>query len=346
MDGTGTRILKFVIFIAVVAAALYMISLVGDIFKLLVIAAILAYIIAPLARYLEFRGMGRTTATAVIFAAFLAVVGLSFSWIVPHVVSEVKNVRLEVTAERATAMIKTFEGDLERHLAFLGVKDLNLLERLQDLVAMTGNQLYAYFLNAVSLLSSLLIIPFVMFFLLKDWRDIKKYAISLVPNRYFEFVLTLLHKTDRQLGGYLRGTFLDSLIIGILSIIALLALKVKYAILLGIFAGLSNMVPFIGPIFGTIPPVLVVMLDGGGINRALWVVLAFLAVQFIDTSVVKPVVVARMVSLHPIVVLLAVIIGGKFFGVLGMFLSVPFTSIIKVVTEETVRNFRKYQRAV
>jgi putative permease len=164
-----------------------------------------------------------------------------------------------------------------------------------------------------------------------------------VPNRYFEFALTLLHKTDQQLGGYLRGTFLDSLIIGVLSVIALLILKVKYAVLLGLFAGLANMVPFIGPIFGAIPAILVVMLDGGGMGRALSVVLAFLVVQFFDNSVVKPVVVARMVSLHPIVVLLAVIVGGKFFGVLGMFLSVPFTSIIKVIIEETVRNFRKYR---
>jgi putative permease len=345
VNGTGIRVLKIAVFLALVAAIISVFSFVCDIVKLVVIAAILAYILDPLTRYLESKGMGRTTATAVVFTVFLVLGVLSFSWVVPQVVREVKNVRLEVTAERATEMIQDVENVLEQRFAFLGFKNLNLLGKLQELVARTGNEVYSFFLNAVSLLSSLLIIPFVMFFLLKDWRDMKKYAISLVPNRYFEFSLTLLHKTDQQLGGYLRGTFLDSLIIGILSIIALLILKVKYAVLLGIFAGLANMVPFIGPIFGAIPAILVALISSG-MTGALYVVAAFLVVQLIDNAAIKPVVVARMVSLHPIVVLLAVIVGGKFFGVLGMFLSVPFTGILKVIIEETVRNFRKYQRAV
>jgi len=152
----------------------------------------------------------------------------------------------------------------------------------------------------------------------------------------------ILHKTDQQLGGYLRGQFFDALIIGVLSIIALWILDVKYFMLIGIFAGLANMIPYVGPLVGGTAAVLVVLMDGGGGLEVLLVFAAFAAIQLTDNVLVQPLVVAKSVDLHPLIVIFAVIIGGQFFGILGMLLAVPVTGIIKVLISELYLGVRKY----
>ncbi len=343
MEHTTGRILKIIITTAIIAACIYVLSLFGDLVRLLLISALLAYIMDPMACYLESRGLSRGAATLVIFLLILAVASVGVAYLVPSIAMEMQSVELDVTAEKASDMLVQAEKTLEDRLYFLGVEDLSLQEKVQELVTSAGDQLYSYFLKAGALLTNLLIIPFIMFFLLKDMREIKKKLISFVPNRYFEFSLSLLHRSDEQLGGYLRGTFIESLVIGILSMGALLSLDIKYAVLLALLAGLANMVPFIGPLVGAVPALLVAFLGTGDYLSVVYVALAYLIIQLIDNVVLKPLVVGRMVSLHPITVLLVVIVGGRLFGILGMFLSVPVAGIIKVIAEEAVRNFRKYR---
>jgi predicted PurR-regulated permease PerM len=196
--------------------------------------------------------------------------------------------------------------------------------------------------SVVSLVTTVIIIPFAVFFLLKDGPAMLKHIFSLIPNRYFEMSLNMMYKIDQQLGGYLRGQFFDALIIGILAILALWILDVKYFFLIGIFAGLSNMIPYVGPIVGGSAAVLVVLMTGGSGITMLLVVAAFLIIQLADNVLVQPLVVARSVDLHPLLIIFSVIIGGQFFGIMGMLLAVPATGIIKVLISELYLGIRKY----
>ncbi len=152
----------------------------------------------------------------------------------------------------------------------------------------------------------------------------------------------MVHKIDQQLGGYLRGQFFDALIVGVLAIIALWILDVKYYVLIGVFAGLSNMIPYVGPIVGGSVAVLVVLMTGGSGITMLLVVAAFLIIQLADNVLIQPLVVARSVDLHPLLIIFSVIIGGQFFGIMGMLLAVPTTGIIKVLISELYLGIRKY----
>jgi putative permease len=329
--------------IAIVAGLLYFLSLIGNLVKLVVLGGLLAYILDPVARMMEARGLSRNIATTIIFLSIVSIfVGLTMI-LLPHVTRELSTFREGISAGKATVMIANLENVLEQKLSFAGVGELNLFENFQSFLKKTSNKIYGYFLNVVGVTMNLFIIPFMMFFLLKDGREIIKQFISLVPNRYFEFSLSLFHKTDTQLGGYLRGQFVESLIIGTLSSCALWSLDVKYFVLLGVLAGLLNLVPFIGPLFGAIPPVIVALMETGDLTKPAYVALAFLCVQIIDNAILKPVVVGKMVSLHPIVVLMSVLIGGKFFGIFGMVLSIPVVGIGKLVLQEAVTNVRKYR---
>ena len=132
------------------------------------------------------------------------------------------------------------------------------------------------------------------------------------------------------------------MIIGLLSTIALWILDVPYYMLIGLFAGLANMIPYVGPMAGAVTAALVVLFSAGSSQQILLVVVAFLTVQLLDNVLVQPLVVAKSVDLHPLIIIFAVIIGGQFFGILGMLLAVPTAGIIKVLGSEFYSGARKY----
>ena len=182
-----------------------------------------------------------------------------------------------------------------------------------------------------------------MFFFLKDGREMKKKLVSMVPNRYFEFTLDLLYKMDMQLGNYLRGQFVDAVAFGLMSIVALWILGVNYFVFLGVFAGLANLIPYVGPIAGVIPAAIVAVLGSGDLNSATPVIIAYFILKLLDDFVVAPTIVASSVEMHPVLVLIAIMIGGELFGILGMLLAVPVAGFFKVVLQEGVSTYRKYR---
>lgn len=140
----------------------------------------------------------------------------------------------------------------------------------------------------------------------------------------------------------MRGQLLDSTIVGILSIIALWLIGVKYFFIIGIFAGLANLISYFGPITGATIAIIVSVLQTGSFDKVFYIIGAFVLIRLIDDVLVQPLVVAKSVQIHPLMVLLSILIGGKLFGILGMLLSVPVTGFIKVVVHESIINYRRY----
>jgi predicted PurR-regulated permease PerM len=206
-----------------------------------------------------------------------------------------------------------------------------------------GDWIFSHVLDAASVITSMILIPFIVFFLIKDGRDFKKSFVSIMPNRYFEFTLYLFYKLNSQVGNYLRGQMIDALIVGILSTAAMWLIGVKYFILVGTFAGLANVVPYFGPIAGAVLAVILSVLQTGSFHLSLYVLIAFAIIKLIDDAVIQPVVVAKSVHMHPLTVLLSVLAGGKLFGILGMLLSVPVVGFLKVIALESLRNYRRYR---
>lgn len=343
MENTAGRLIKIIIFLAALSGALIFLISVGDLVKLIVIAALLAYIIDPLANLFESRGMSRTSATVVIFSAISLIIAVSLSVFLPILFQEVMAIQSGLDSGETSAVISRIESSIKANLGFMGVKDIDLTEKLHKTMVYIGDWIFSHILDVVSLVIHLVVTPFIIFFLLKDGRKIKRQFISMVPNRYFEFSLNLLYKMDMQLGNYLRGQFLDACVVGILSVFALWLLGVKYFLIIGVFAGLANLIPYLGPVAGVTPAVLITILDSGDMTLAFYIIVAFALIKLVDDALVQPLIVGRSVKMHPLLVLLAIIVGGKFFGILGMILSVPVTGFIKVLIQESVANFRRYR---
>lgn len=162
-------------------------------------------------------------------------------------------------------------------------------------------------------------------------------VLSFFSDRNSGRISGVLSDVDEVFSKFLRGQLLDALIVAIITSIVLTILKVDFAVLLGCFAGLTNIIPYFGPVFGSIPAIIVALFMGG-FSKALITALAFLVIQQIDGNIIGPKIVGGSTGLHPLFVLLGVTFGGHFFGLVGMILAVPVVACIKLFI---LRGFNK-----
>lgn len=344
MPGIQTRQKIHLLALFVAVFLLLIILYVGRVAEIVIIATLLAYLLNPVVTFLETKGFSRGAATT--FVMLLITIFVSIFWytVIPLAIDQFSALQSGTGDTPASKAVARIELLIRERGEFLGLGNIDLVEELQEyksgLVQKTANFLMK---DSPSIILGLILIPFVMFFILKDGRMIKKYFISLVPNRYFEFTMDLLYKMDVQLGNYLRGQFIDALVFGALSTVALGIIGVPYFVFIGIFAGLANLIPVVGPLAGACAAVIAIVLGTGDMARIVYVLLAFAFLKLIDDIVVQPFTVGKNVHLHPMAVAIGIAVGGHLFGILGMLLVVPFMGFLKVVFEESIDTYRRYR---
>jgi predicted PurR-regulated permease PerM len=183
--------------------------------------------------------------------------------------------------------------------------------------------------NIVNIVLGLII----SFYILKDLEYFKKLygdiTSTLMKRRKNEKLRRLLAEINSIVASFIRGQLLDALLVGILCSIGLSIIKLDFAVLIGMTAGISNIIPYFGPIIGSVPAVIVGLLSGSPI-KALLAVIVLVVVQQIDSALISPKVVGNSVGLHPVFVMLSIIVGGAYFGLWGMLIAVPTAAIIKM----------------
>jgi predicted PurR-regulated permease PerM len=247
-----------------------------------------------------------------------------------------------------TRMSEVVSGLQPKLQAYLGVEvDLERLvkEKGRDMMNTLVGRSSAFMEGIFSGLALLVIVPFAVFFFLKEGRRLTHELIELVPNAYFELCLNLIYQINGQIGGYLRGQMLETGIVALLSVIALSAIGLPNAIPIGLMAGMANMIPYLGPLIGGITASVVALSTGGGGAMVLYVIVAFAIIQMLDNLVVQPIIVAKSVDLHPMLVMLVVSIGSQLLGIMGMLIAVPLTGILKVSTQTIYRGIKGYRAA-
>jgi predicted PurR-regulated permease PerM len=147
-----------------------------------------------------------------------------------------------------------------------------------------------------------------------------------------------------KLLGYLHGWFLDSVIVGVLNIIGFYIIGVNYAILLGVFAGISNLIPYVGPFFGVIPALLISLTQYGDFRQAFSILMITLVfVQLLDNIIIQPLCFSKTVDMHPVTVIIVLIIGNSLMGIPGMLLAIPLATILMVSASETYWGLKNFQ---
>lgn len=299
---------------------------------------VLLFALKPLVDALEQRGVPHVFSVLIVFFGSFGGLVLLLVLIIPALINEFINIQdnlneysksfslffnhLKELSLRYSASLSFFTPDG----GYKPILERNLKSFLQ------------FFVQSIpSVLSTLvlycMVIPFATFFLLLDEQRITKKMISLVPNRYFEIILNLLYNLNRQFGLILRGMFISVAIISILSSLGLCLIDLHFPIIIGVFAGVSNLIPYAGPIVGIAAAFVTAVMTGSPSEIFLSIILVFIIVQLIDNTLVQPIVMAKSSNLHPLLVLFLVILGSSFGGVIGMFAVVPIVSLSQIVVK-------------
>lgn len=328
---------------------IFVFPFVRNILMMLIIAVIFSTILTPVVNFLEGLGIPQWLAILINILIILGLIILAISRAIPALISTVETL--------SAAMQSDFITNLEQHINKLVPESMDaaqlsnrIISQLNNLVVNIVSGLGTFLKSVGSIFATIAIIPLFTFFLLKDKRKMVKGFVALIPNKYFELSLNIIYKIGDKISQYLIGKIIQSIIVAVLSIIGLFIINLIFNnpvppfILIGIIAGLANMIPYVGPVAGAIPALIVAMVNvqSGLFTVLIWIAIVFTIVQTLDASLIAPLVVSKSVNLHPITVVAVIIIGGKVAGILGMFLGVPAAGIAKVIISQISWGLKAY----
>lgn len=296
-----------------------------------VLAMIITYMLNPYVARLETRGLSRSTSTMIIFSLFAALFVGVIAAFSPFIAKQITGLQVELPKyiDGTIGLVKHWQNRIT-HLSngLVEVKsDLELgnwFEMQSRLILLSLPQ----YLSASA--SVLVLAPFIAFFLIKDGRQFARSLLEIAPNSIFEMILNLQYQINDQIAQYIRARTLESALVGLVVLLGLIAIDFPYATVLAIFAAVTNLIPYVGPIVGAAPALVIALINQESQYFLLAVVIIYALAQLIDMLIIIPLVVAKIVDLHPVTVVIAVIVGAQLLGVLGMLISIPVFSALKV----------------
>lgn len=298
------------------------------------IALVVVYLLNPLVSALQNRGFRRGLAVAMVWLAFIAVITAILAAVIPVVARQISGLidALPKYVEKATREINRLAerrgSSFRIHLTTEQVIK-TVRENRETLVAFLGG-VRSFATSVLHILIVVVLGAVLSIYLLVDLPKIKRALVAATPPRHRAEVSEISQKIGTALGGFFRGQFLVAAFVGVASAIGLTIVGLPFAVLVGLIAGIFNLVPLIGPFIGAIPAVAIAVLSGQP-SKALWASLALLIVQQIDNHIVSPNVMGRTVKLHPITVMLGLLAGGTIAGILGMLVVVPSIAAAKIL---------------
>lgn len=308
-----------------------------------IISILFTYLLGPFVFIIEAYGFKRIWSTFIVLASLVVIVAIGTIFLLPSISAEFqtisKNLQMNHHTNHSSEINTTTENNLSliRHGGLYQEISKYIQHTIDELIKESIQVLFEF----VHVVSIIFTIPVFTFFLLNDGRKLKKVFIERVPNRYFEMTLNVVHKINKQIGIYIRGQIFDALIVGLLSIITLNLLNVRFASHIGILAGCANIIPHFGPICGAVPAIFITIMDTGSFSKSIVITLSFVAIQMFDYLFISHKLV-KSIHLHPIIVVALVIIGGHIMGIIGMFLSLIVFCVLKIIIKELRWGFTHY----
>jgi len=338
---------KKIIFISIVVVLLVVLynlfkstSRIGTIFMLIIYAIALSYILNPLVNIIEKRGLKRSYSILIIFLVLIILIALALIAIVPKLSTEFGNLAKQLPSyfNRIYDYFNDLFAKYSRYIdnmppEFQAIKEaiLKNLNTIQaDILNYLGN-ITGSMITAFSKIASFIIVPILTFYFLRDKDYFKKKIILLIPKKQRKDIVQIGREIDRVLGKFIRGQLLVCAFVGISTSIALLIIGVDFAVIIGLVAGIADIIPYFGPVIGIFPAVIFALLEGP--VKALWVIISFIIIQQLEGDIIAPKIVGESVGVHPVVIMLALLIGGSYFGIFGMLFAIPITIVIKTVSE-------------
>lgn len=307
-------------------------------------AVVISYLLNPLVNKLTELNLSRFWSVVLIYIViflFFVIVSITF---IPRITTEVKEFA-EALPSYTTEAIDFFNDIYIRYLdginslprEFIGI-DVAFREYLASIeiyIIDLFKDITEKGLSIFSNIVGIVLVPIYTFYFLKDTGFFRRKVLLSVPRSIRGEIIDIFKEINRLLNNFIRGQLIVAALVGLLSMTALLILKVEFALLIGAIAGIANVIPYFGPIIGAVPGVIIAFLDKP--IKALWVIIAFFIIQQLESAVIQPKIVGDSVGLHPVFVIISLLIGGQLFGIAGLLFAVPVAASIKIVLNYLVK---------
>ena len=304
-----------------------------------VIGGFITYLLHPIVEKLHQKGLHRGLAIFLIYILFFGGLGICIYKGVPAIIDQIKDL-----SESAPVLAEQYRGwvdKLQTHtrewpdgLQTRMDEGIDAFEKkLDSLLSVIVNTLIS-FLNSTLIL---MIIPFIAFYMLKDFPLIKRSIWYITPKQWRKKGTLFIKDVDESLGSYIRGQLLVCVIIGSVSALLFWIFHLKYPLILGLICGVTNVIPYFGPIIGAVPAVIIAATSS--VKLVVITMVIVFGLQFLEGNILSPYIVGKSLHMHPLMIMVALTAGGEIGGIMGMIVAVPVLVVLKVSILHTKNHF-------
>lgn len=336
-----SRLFSVLVYILLGLLILFMLQLIGPtvsatysflkaVLAPFLIAVIISYVLNPIVNMLNGRKMPRTIAVLLIYAVFITCVIVILMNLIPMFMKQLQelNEHLPELTMRAQGL---YDGLNHNRLIPESVRTglEKALVKVEENFSASITNMANGIGSTINMLLIAFIVPFLAFYMLKDFQLIEKTVLTFVPAGRRKSAIKLVKDIDTALGNYVRGQFIVCIIVGIMAYLGYWLIGMQYALLLACIVAVFNIIPYMGPFFGAAPAI--IMATTISMKMVLFVAIVNMVVQILESNVISPQVVGRTLHLHPMSIIFALLVGGELAGIVGMILAVPILAVLKVI---------------
>lgn len=311
----------------------------------LIVTLLFYYILRPLVRFMTKHGLPKVL--SIIASIFIPIVLLGLlgifagSTIVNEfnelISSEIPRI-IEISEKTITDLISS--GNLD----FLSTKDIidSSYNFIEITIPALSEGIFTGISGVASIVTSLLVVPFILFYFLKDDGIFVKRIVKLFPHKYKDETLDLLVDVDHTLSSYIIGQSLVCLIIGVLMYIGYTIIGLKYTLVLALFSMVTAIIPFLGPILGVVPAFIVgLSYDAFMVVKVL---IVMIIVQQLEGNLITPQIMGKRIHTHPVIIIMVILLSASLFGFVGILLAIPTYAVLKVLIKNGIEFYRVIKR--
>lgn len=315
------------------------------------LAMILYYLLRPVLRLLERFRLKRIWGILIIFLGVVGLLTLVTFLILPFLreqlqmlIEEFPEYFMQLMTDADAFLRNSYVGDYYTGSNFeidqlMETLPDNLAGILQDTVTSIITGITGFLSTITSFVLSIVVVPFILFYLLKDGEKLPEYILKLLPPRLRDDTREVFGEADKQLSAYIQGQLIVAFLIGVMVYIGFLIIGMKYALLLGVLAMFTSVVPYIGPAIAITPAVIIALVTSPFMLVKLAIV--WTVVQLVEGNLISPQVMGKTLYIHPVTIIFVLLTAGSLFGVAGVILGIPAYAILRVLVSHIFKLFKR-----
>ncbi|MGQ9003690.1 AI-2E family transporter [Bacillus subtilis] len=304
----------------------------------IILTGIVFYLLNPIVDFLERRRIRRIYSILLLYLLVIGLITITIVSIIPflkeQIMSLIDNIPryVDVVENQTKQLIGSNFVNQAQQTTNINISDL--ATKVSDQAATIVNSTFTGVGNFIGALTEIIIsivtVPFILFYLLKDGKKLPVYILKFVPTQLKEQTYTVLSEMNHRLSSYIRGQIIVSFCIGFLLFIGYLIIGLDYASLLAVIAACTSIVPYLGPTIAITPAIIIAIVTSP--LMLLKLVIVWTIVQLIEGKLISPQIMGKNLHIHPITIIFLLLTAGKLFGVVGIILAIPGYAVAKVIT--------------